>query len=361
MLGLIAIGAAGLVIVDSASQVAPTEPPAQAVVKQIRQAETSVIAPATLEQTVKVTGTLAPSRQADVAAQVSAQVLEVMVSPGDAVQAGQVLVRLDSEALAIALDQERATAEAMQAQLISAEQQLQRTEELAGQRLATPSALEQAQSAADALRSNLAALEQAVKAAELSLANATLTAPIAGIVSSRAVEPGQSVASGTSLITIVDLDTMEYSAAASVGASPLIKPGQVARLTVGGLEDEVFSGVVTRVNPVATTGTRSLPIYIRVDNPGQILRGGMFASGIITVEEKPDAIAVPARALREDASGGYLLGLSDDTVVRHDVETEGAWNDGLLVEVAGVEVGTRIVTTPLSQLEPGDRFSLVRD
>jgi membrane fusion protein, multidrug efflux system len=329
------------------------------VAKQIRQSETVTIEPATLRETVKVTGTLVPGNLSDVASQASGRVIAVMVRPGDAVSEGDVLAQIDRATLELQLNQQRATADATRAQLLSSRQQLERTEELARQGLASPSTLEQARSAAAALEANLAALESAVESADLALANATVKSPLDGIVASRSVEPGQTIAAGTPLFNIVNLEQMEFEAAASVNSSARVAAGQSATVAVTGLEGQEFSGMVTRVNPVAVTGTRTVPIYIELDNPENSLRGGMFATGFITVSEEDDAIAVPAAALREDAEGQYVLKLGDGVLLRQAVEPVREWERGQTVEVSGLESGDVIVAAPLAELEPGEAYTLV--
>lgn len=355
------LGGVGYFLTNPTSEAAaPPVIPAE-VIKQVREAETSVIEPVDLRDTVKVTGTLAPASQADVSARVSGQVLNVLVRPGDEVAAGDVLVELDREALSIALNQQRALAEATRAQLISAEQQLQRTEEMAAKKIAAPMALEQARSTAEALRANLLALDEATKAAELSVGDATLRAPIDGVIAARMVEVGQSVAAGTSLLTIVDLDVLEFQATGTARTSAQLRPGQMVELSAVGIEGRTFSGTVTRINPVATPGTRMIPVYVAVENPDHMLRGGMFATGAITVLDKGAALAVPASALREDAGGHYVLALGDGTVLRRQVGVGAQWNGGKAVEVSGLEIGELVLNLPLTRLMAGDRYTLIED
>ncbi len=343
----------------------PAPPPVQEaaqeapVTKQIRQSETVTIAGTTLRQTVKVTGTLVPGQQSEVSAQASGRVIAVLKRPGDAVREGDVLAQIDRATLELQLSQQQATAEATRAQLVSSQQQLDRTEELARQGLASPSTLEQARSATAALSANLAALETAVESAELALNNATVKSPLTGTVSSRSVEPGQTISSGTPLFTIVNLDEMEFQAAASVNSSAMVDAGQAVDIDVTGLEGENFNGVVTRVNPVAVSGTRTVPIYIELENAQGSLRGGMFATGNITVVEKADAHAVPAAALREDAEGQYVLKLTDGILARQGVSVVNEWERGGLLEVEGLADGDVIVAAPLDDLEAGEAYSLV--
>ncbi|UJW85120.1 efflux RND transporter periplasmic adaptor subunit [Devosia sp. SL43] len=341
---------------------APTEQPAEAetaIIRQIRQSETLTIAPTTLRETVKVTGTLIPSQRSDVSSQASGRVMAVMVRPGDTVREGDVLAQIDRATLELQLNQQRATANATRAQLQSSQQQLERTEQLAVQGNASPSTLEQARSAAAALQAQVDALDSAVETAELALANATVKSPLAGIISSRSVEPGQTIQAGTALFTVVNLGKMEFEAAASVNSSARVIAGQSAVVTVTGLDGQEFAGTVSRVNPVALAGTRTVPIYIDLQNAENHLRGGMFATGQITVSEQTDALAVPAAALREDAEGQFVLKLDGDVFVRQAVETVREWARGSMIEVTGLAAGDVVVSAPLDELQPGEAYTLV--
>lgn len=337
------------------AEVADTAP----VARQIRKSETTTIAPATLKETVKVTGTLVPGEQSEIASQASGRVISVMVRPGDTVTEGAVLAQIDRATLELQLNQQRATANATRAQLQSSQQQLERTEQLADQGLASPSALEQARSATDALQANLDALQSAVSSAELALNNATVKSPLAGVVAARSVEPGQTIAAGTPLFTVVNLDSMEFDAAASVNSSARVSAGQAVTVNAVGLDGQEFAGKVTRVNPVAQSGTRTVPIYIALDNVDGNLRGGMFATGSITVQQKDDAIALPAAALREDADGHYVLKLVDDALVRQAVELVREWDRGRTVELSGLADGDVVVSAPLPDLKAEENYTLV--
>jgi RND family efflux transporter MFP subunit len=362
VLGLVVIGGVVFFATRSPAPVEPTEAAEAApVVRQLLTSEITEIAPATLRQRVKVTGTLVPAKQAVVASQAAGRVLSVAVRPGDSVKEGQVLVEIDQANLALQLAQQRATADATRAQLVSSQQQLERTEELARQGLTSPSALEQARSANAAMQANLTALESAVSAAELALSNATVRAPIDGIVSERSVEPGQTIGTGTALFTLVNLQEMDFQASASINSSALVSPGQPVEVIATGLDNQTFEGRVTRVNPVAATGTRTVPIYVSLDNDSGRLRGGMFATGQITVVEKPDAIAVPATAVREDAEGSYVLKLDNGTLARQAVEPGTAWDRGATLEVSGLNKGDVVITSLLTELSAGEAYEIVED
>ncbi|MHA6689760.1 efflux RND transporter periplasmic adaptor subunit [Devosia sp. A449] len=337
------------------AETASTEP----VTQQLLVSEVAEIAPTLLSQRARVTGTLVPGRVSAVASQASGRVLSVAVRPGDTVKAGDILAEIDRATLELQLNQQRATADATRAQLLSSQQQLERTQELARQGLASPSTLEQARSGTAALEANLVALESAVQGAEIALNNASVPAPFDGIISERSVEPGQTISAGTTLFTVVNLEEMEFQAAASVTSSALVAPGQAVAVSVTGLDGRVFDGTVTRVNPVALAGTRTVPIYVSLHNEDGLLRGGMFATGQITVAEKPDAIAILATAIREDAEGHFVLKLDNGTLTRQAVEPGTTWDRGRLVEVTGLTPGEQVVAAALAELSAGQAYELI--
>lgn len=361
VLAVIVLGIVGFILLRPPAPPAPEVAEVAPVAKQIRQSETLTIASTTLRQTVKVTGTLVPGQQSEVASQASGRVMAVFKRPGDAVAEGDVLAQIDRATLELQLSQQQATAEATRAQLVSSRQTLERTEQLAGQGLSSPSTLEQARSATAALEANVSALDIAVQTAQLALDNATVKAPLDGVVAARSVEPGQTISAGTPLFTIVNLDDMEFDAAASVNSSAMVAAGQQATVAVTGLEGQTFTGTVTRVNPVAVSGTRTVPIYVELTNTDGSLRGGMFATGQIIVAEKADAQAVSAAALREDAEGNFVLKLVDGVLVRQKIDVVQAWDRGRLVEITGLDEGDVVVSAPLDDLAALDTYALVED
>lgn len=326
---------------------------------QVNPFEYAPVAPQTLRRVVRVTGTLQPSQQAQISAQTAGRVEVVTVRPGDSVAAGDVLVQLDVARLRLELDQQRSNAEATRSQLSLAQAQFERVQALVDRGVATTSDLDQARTNLEGLQASLSALTDQVAAAELSLSQATVTAPFAGVVSARSVEPGQFVSVGTPLLSIVDLGTVEIEAHAPVSAGSLIAAGQAVLTSVDGLPDRRFTGTVVRINPVATEGARTLPVYVMLDNADGLLVGGMFATGEIVVAEAEGALAVPAEALREDREGLHVLRIEDGVVVSQPVTTAETWAGELVQVTEGLSPGDMVITAALPELSPGDAVILV--
>jgi len=332
----------------------PAADPAETATMQLLPSELAEIAPTRLRETVKLTGTLTPARSLGIPAEVAGHVNAVTVRAGDSVEEGAVLVQIDIETLENQRDQQRATAEATRAQLSLARAQLERTQSLVDRGTSATSQLESAQAQVRQLEANLAAAETQVANAERSIERATITAPFAGVIAERSVDPGAYVNPGAALLTLVDIDTLTLEGIVPVLYGPLVEVGQIVEARVEGAPDRLFTGQVERVAPVAAQGSRMLPVYASIDNAEQVLKGGMFASGVLVLEEKADALAVPAEALREDTAGRYVLKREGDRVARQYVQVARSWDNGRLAEIAdGLEPGDIVVAEPLEQLTDG--------
>jgi RND family efflux transporter MFP subunit len=354
---LLAIAAVGAGYVYRDRLIPAEAPPVAAapaeVVMRLSRLEVLTLAPATLQETVKVSGSLAPARQTTVTSQIAGRIEAIDVRPGDAVTAGSVIARLDTADLQTKIAQQEAAIAATQAQLDLANRQLESTKSLADKGLASPSALESAQSNANAMSANLAAQQAQLAGIRLSLDNAVIAAPFDGIVSARNVEPGQTIGAGSVVASMVDLSTMEARVLAPLSAAAALRLGQEAQLSVEGFKGRAFDADISRISPVAVDNTRSIQLYLALDNDDGLLRGGMFVTGAIVLDSQADAVAVPAAALRRDADGDYLLAVQEGRLVRTPVTPGRRWHDGRLVEIDRSLAGTVIVAAPLPTLQAG--------
>jgi RND family efflux transporter MFP subunit len=262
------------------------------------------------------------------------------------VASGDLLVQFHVEPLTIERDLAREQRRGYAGTARARRTRLRRAEALVDRGASTASTLDEARAQVDQLRATLAALEEQVKAAELRIGDAAVVAPFDGMVSGRDVDPGQYVGLGASLVTVVDVGTLELEAHAPLSSS-LPRPRDPVSVRVDGLGSRGFAGEVERVNPVAVEGSRTVPVYIRVDNVDSTLVAGMFAIGSVTLERILDAIVVPADAVREDAAGRFVLRIARGRLERADVVAEDGWPGGVVRVVEGLETGDVVVTAPL--------------
>ncbi len=352
----LATGSASILLVSQmpAAPMAATVEVAKPRALRLHPVELVTLEPQRIGDLVKVTGTIKPAQEAAIAAQVGGPAETVAVRPGDHVAAGQLLVEVGTRDLRLQLDQQRSTRASSVVQLRAAEATLQRTKLLAEKGLAARTTLDTAQAEVDQLVAAIATQESQVGLAEANLERARVTAPFSGTVATREIEPGQVINPGTTMLSIVDLSTVRVEVIASLKDSARIRVGQTVRLSVHGLKGEHFAGTVDRVSPVAEAGTRSIKVYLSLDNPERTLRGGMFVNGEIVVEEENNVIAVPTSAIhtREDTS--YVLAIINGVLREQPVETGKEWTTTGLVEArSGIAAGDVIIGVPLSGLADG--------
>ena len=138
-----------------------------------------------------------------------------------------------------------------------------------------------------------------------------------------------------------------------------LKIDQPASVQLEGFGDRDFKGRIARISPTAQPGSRSIPVYVEIGDRHEALRGGLFATGTVTVAEKGHALAVPAVAVRKDDQGEYVLAVENGALARKPVGAVRTWSRGELVEVKGLESGMTVVAAPLHGLKAGQRVKVL--
>ena len=267
---------------------------------------------------VSATGTLQPLTQVDISSELSGVVRSVAVNENQDVGKGDVLAVLDTTRLSAQIERAEASAKAAEAKvtdtattLKETEQALTRARQLSSQRLVADQALETATAARDRAASAVAMAEAnlAIAAAELKLQQAdleksTIYAPIDGIVLTRSVDPGQTVASSLQapvlFVIAADLRKMELKAAIDEADIGGVKPGQTARFTVDAFPDRRFDAKIRDIAfaSVTTEGVVTYDARLDVDNAELLLRPGMTATVAVITREADGILTVPSSAFR---------------------------------------------------------------
>ncbi len=340
---------------NARQEAAETAVPSAPVVRPLELAsvEVATVEAASMVERLRVSGELRPVSRVVLKAKVGGTINEINVRPGQAVKAGDVLVRFETEDLQSALVQRDANLEASRAQLQLARQTLEKTEELSRRGFATRAALEKAQSDVAAAEANVQGLSAQSDTARTALRDAEIIAPFDGIVASRAVEPGAPATANAELLTIVDTSVLEAEVLVSTRDITRLAVGQTAELQIDGLDGQTVTGTVDRINPVANDGSRFVPVHIRLENPDGRLWGGMFATGTIAVRRSEGAFVLPATSLRQDGQGTFVLKLEDGRLKRQAVVAGARWNGGNSVQIdTGVRDGDVVIVAPLPELKP---------
>lgn len=299
---------------------------------------------------VRIAGSLAPAVRSVLTSKVSATIQEMPFEIGDVVKKGDLLVRFDKVALESALTAKEAELDALQAQLSFAESTLQRNTSLGDRGVA--SEVTRLESEANVLnfRAQIRTKQAQIDDSRRAVEDAVVTAPFDGVIAERPVAQGQTVPVNTELMTLVDLKRMEVDAGVPTSRIPLIEVGQPVELSVEGFPGRTFPAKVARISPTAVPGSRSIRVFLSISNEDQLLKGGMFTTGILRVDEQANVIAMPGPAIRHDGQGTFVLKVEDGALRRQAVTLGTSWTDRNLVEVMGLNEGDVVVTAPLADL-----------
>lgn len=257
----------------------------------------------TLFTEVSATGTINPIETVTVGTQVSGEITDVYVDFNDQVKKGQLLARLDTRNLSSSLNESRANVEKAEIMVEQSKRSLEREKELFEKGLSSELALEQAQ---DNFNNAVASLKIAniqLNKMSVNLGYANIISPIDGVVISKDIEVGQTVAATfttPTLFSIVnDLSKMKIEASVDEADIGKVKKGQQVVFTVDAYPEEEFKGVVDQIQiqPIILQNVVTYKTIVLIDNPDMKLLPGMTATLIIRTEEQSCDRTVPNSAL----------------------------------------------------------------
>lgn len=295
----------------------------------------AVVEEQTLEAGPEISGTLRARRAASIRAEVSGAVLEVAAQAGERVKAGQLLARIDDTALADSLLAARLGVTAARNGLAVAGSNAERSRTLADAGAISSQQAEQADAALEAARAVLADAEARLAQAALLARKTRVRAPFAGVVSERQVSPGDVVAPGAPLFTVIDPALLELEAAVPAAQAGEVTPGADVRFRVTGF-GAGFDGKVDRLNPAVDHATGQVRLYVNVPNEDGKLLVGLYAEGRVATrrqtapsapESAVDGSSQPPTVMR--VAGGKVEKVPVEVVLRDDVAGAVAFASGV--------------------------------
>ncbi len=352
---LLVVVIGGLLLKPKKTAAPVPAPVAAAAVLEFLPQEIITVAPLELRQTLALSGALRAVEQVSVKARVGGDVREVLVREGEAVKAGQVLVRMDTSEYQAKVDQARGNLNAARAQLDIATKARDNNLVLLDKGFISRNAFDNAASQYAIAQANVDAARGALDVVQKFLNDTVIRAPLSGLVSLRSVQPGEKVSPDNRLLDIINLQNMELEAAVPTSDIGQVVLGQSVTLHVEGLEKS-FSGRVTRINPATQTGSRSVLVYIQVPNPQALLRAGMFAEAQLTLRSKPGVLALTSGALHQDSVAYYVYAIEDGKLVRKAVTPgiEGRDGDDSKIEITdGLSAGAQVIRNNMGTLRTG--------
>lgn len=342
--------------------------------KEQEKADAKAAAPAVLdigaENTVKVetdeiitgpvvSGTLMPKDQATVRAEVGGSVISVALEQGQAVRRGQLLARIEARTAGEVVTSAESSVRSQDQALELARRELARAEKLVAAGAVAERSVEAARNEVVRLESEVASAKSRLITARKTLGDATVVAPISGVVASRTVNAGDVVAPGAELYTIVVPSSIQLQASVPSESLSMVKIGAEVSFEVRGYPDQKFTGKVERISPTADPTTRQVPIWVTVDNRSGRLVAGLFADGRVTQASRKGLI-VPTSVVADLPTQPTVLRIRDGKVEKVSVRAGLLDPQNERVEiVAGLAEGDVLLTGVAQGVTPGTQVKVI--
>jgi RND family efflux transporter MFP subunit len=308
-----------------------------------------------------IMGSVQPERRADLQAEVSAVVLQVLKENGDSVRRGDLLVRLDETAIRDSLTAAEVAERAAEHALEQGERQFQRMSTLRQTGVVTVEQLEDAETKRNTEQSDLEAARTRVVTARQQLERTQVRAPFDGIVSERKVSAGDTAQMGKELLKVIDPLSLRFEGLVSADSIGEVKVGQRVMFRIHGFGDREFPGTITKINPAANATTRQVEVLVGFTDPTQRPEvSGLYAEGRIETRSTT-ALTIAASALIRDGDQAYTWRLTNGAV--HKVSVNVGDRDprsGEFALASGLTEGDQLIRYPTSTLREGQTVELTR-
>ncbi|MES2324853.1 MAG: efflux RND transporter periplasmic adaptor subunit [Pseudomonadota bacterium] len=306
-----------------------------------------------------LSGSLMPLAQATVKSKVSGLVVDADLREGTPVAAGQVLARLDQADQRARLAQQQAALDEANARLALATKNNANSEALLKQKYISQQSVDVTANSVELARASVKSAQAMVDLARIAMNDTVIKAPLAGVISKRHVQAGEKLSPDMPVYTIVNLKQLTLEAQVPASEIPRVKVGQEVQFKVDGYPGRAFGGKVARINPTTEAGSRSLLVYINVNNGDNALSGGMFAKGSITTQKSAMSPLVPMTALRKDKNADVVYKVEGGKIVSQPV-TVGMRNedDGMVAITTGLAKGATVIVAKLDGVKPGQKVKL---
>lgn len=301
-------------------------------------------------QTTTFTGTIRAVNQSSIQAQVSATASVVNAQVGQSVAKGQILVRLNNQDNAARLAQAQANKASAQAQANQAKLMMERKQRLLNQGFISKVEYEQSRVDYQAQLENVRAQQANVDISLKADQDGTITSPINGVITKRAVEPGQTVAIGQTLFEIVDPHHLEIQANVPSDMQASLKIGNQIEYRIQG-NSNLLTASISRISPIADQASRQIEFFATPKESLTSLSIGSFIEGNILSSQKLTGQIIPLDVVRDAESKPYVWVVRQNKMIKVQIELlEQRYKDNMAV-VKGLEAGDKISRLEFSEAD----------
>ena len=264
------------------------------------------------------TGTIRAVNQSSIQAQVTATATQVNAKVGQSVTQGQILVRLNNQDNAARLAQSQANLAATKAQANQAKLMMQRKQRLLNQGFISKVEFEQSQVDYQAQLENVNAQQSNVDIARKADQDGIITSPINGVITKRQVDPGQTVAVGTTLFEIIDPNHLEIQAQLPSDMQAALKIGQKIEYTLQGNPNKL-TATLSRISPLADPTSRQIDFFAKLNESITSLSIGSFLEGSILGTQAISGQIIPLDTVHDLPNKPYVWLIRENKIVRQNV------------------------------------------
>lgn len=325
---------------------------------QLVEQDLLTLSESTLARGPVISGSLQPVIKAELNAEVSGIVMQVLKDNGDMVKAGDVLVKLDQTTYR---DKLLSAQEAERSAVVTLEQsnrQLKRMQSLSKQSLVTQEGLEAAENKANQAQSDLASARARLVEARQQMEKTEVKAPFSGVVATRKVSAGDTAQVGKGLMVLIDPASIRFEGYVAADRVGQVKVGNKVTFKVNGYSGQFFTGTVERINPLANENTRQVQLLVSMDLKEQSLVAGLYAEGHVEVQNS-DALMVPESALVREGDKHFVWQFANNELKKTQVELgdkDERW--GTQQVLSGITSGAQILRHPQGALTEGAKAEL---
>jgi membrane fusion protein (multidrug efflux system) len=312
-----------------------------------------------LSDGIPITGLLRPLQSVDMHARIEGDLTGVYVREGQHVQQGQLLAQFEAVAQQSAAASARAGQSAAKADLSQAEWNFKQSSDLFHAGAISEADYRVSQQAVAAARARLAAADAAFQEATIADRDTRVVAPISGVIDKKLVDVGEHITRGASIFTLVRNETLELAATVPERRASSIKVGQKVSFAAQGLS---FTGKVARVSPTIDPTTRSITVYVDINNSDGTLKGNSLATGDVVASTVNGVLLVPTSALHQTADSGktYVYRVNTGTVEQVFVNLGIVNDQAALAQIAsGLKAGDQVVVGNVGTLAPGTQIQII--
>jgi len=307
-----------------------------------------------------ITGSIQPERRADLRAEVSAIVLQVLKENGEPVRRGDLLVRLDDTAIRDSLASAEESARAAGQSFEQAERQYQRLKTLQAQGMSSIQATEDAEIRRNNAQSDLVAAKARAATARQQLQRTEVRAPFDGVVSERKVSAGDTAQVGKELVKVIDPQSLRFEGLVAADRLAELKVGQGVHFRVNGYGAAGFNGKVKRVDVAANATTRQVEVMVAFAEGEKPKAAGLYAEGHVE-SSASQALLLEDAAVQRVGDKSYAWRLQGGRLNKVEVQL-GARDvrTGNYAVLTGLKAGDQVLAKPGSTLKDGQSVELLK-